>query len=114
MSGAGGGGGGGLLRFGVRVWGFGIGDLPWPELEGGSGEAAGPAGVRRRRRPPRWWRRAVGPGRWRGLRGRMGGSPDESMRGTSVEADPVAASSWAVDPAAEAPPEPGGTGRRRG
>jgi hypothetical protein len=34
---------------------------------------------------------------------------EEPMGGTSVEADPVAA-----DPVAEVPPEPGGTGRRRG
>jgi hypothetical protein len=49
-----------------------------------------------------WWRRPVGPGF-----GSEGGDGEEPTVWSSVEADPAAASSWAADPAMEAPPELG-------
>jgi hypothetical protein len=43
-----------------------------------------------------------------------GGDGEEPAIASSVEVDPAAARLWAMDPAAEAQPEPGGMGRRRG
>jgi hypothetical protein len=49
-----------------------------------------------------------------GCLGRVGGGDEEPTTGRLVEADPVAMSFWTADPAAEAPLEPGGMGRRQG
>jgi hypothetical protein len=48
-----------------------------------------------------------------GWLGRVGGGGEELGAGRLVAADPVVERSWAGDPAAEVPPEMGGTGRRR-